>query len=477
MNFAEGKYGVFLFVVFTLFWMLRNRKAMRHMMLLLGSYFFYAQWNFYYLGLIVFSSLLDFNLGRLIYRAQDARRRKLYLICSLVGNLGVLAAFKYFNFFAGSGEALLAVVGLDVATPTLHVLLPVGISFYTFQTLSYTIDIYRGKLEPTDSVLDFSLFVGFFPQLVAGPIVRASYFLPQLEKQPVYDDDQAVDGIYLILKGLTKKIIIADFLGRWLVEAAFEDPGAYHGLRVLIGVYAYAFQIYGDFSGYTDVAIGSAKMLGFNIPINFNRPYLATDLQDFWRRWHISLSTWLRDYLYIPLGGSRCSNARTYANLLITMVLGGLWHGANWTFVVWGTLHGGALAITRMVQRSGLVPSIDLPPWADTAVQTLKRFATFHLVCLGWVFFRSPTFGEATDLLRSLTTGGSTGLDHPYSVGAVGLLLLAAAAHFTPKSWDGALAKLFQRTPVVVKAVIVVFAIALFSLFSDRGTPFIYFQF
>ncbi len=446
-------------------------------MLLLGSYFFYAQWNLYYLGLIIFSSLLDFSLGRMIHREQDKARRRLYLICSLVGNLGVLALFKYFNFFSSSVQALLAATGLEVATPTLQVLLPVGISFYTFQTLSYTIDIYRGKLTSTNSLLDFSLFVGFFPQLVAGPIVRASDFLPQLEKQPVYDDDKAVEGIYLILKGLTKKIIIADFLGRWLVEAVFEDPSAYHGLRVLIGVYAYAFQIYGDFSGYTDVAIGSAKMMGFELPINFNRPYIATDLQDFWRRWHISLSTWLRDYLYIPLGGSRGSNTRTYANLLITMVLGGLWHGANWTFVVWGTLHGGALAITRMVQRSGLVPAGELPQWADTAVLTLKRIATFHLVCLGWVFFRSPTFGQATDLLRSLTTGGKMGMDHPYSVGAVGLLVLAILAHITPKEWDGAFARAFARAPAFVEAVIVVFAIALFSLFSDRGTPFIYFQF
>ncbi len=476
MSFTEGKYAAFLAVVFVLFWALRRHRTARHMLLLGASYFFYAQWNVKYLGLLLFATLLNFEMGRRLDQTEDPRHRKLLLACSVVGSLAVLAIFKYFNFFITSVAGAVQYVGLPIELPTLRVLLPIGISFYTFHTLSYTIDIYRGRLKPTQNLIDFGIFVAFFPLLVSGPIIRASHFLPQLEQAPEYSDERTSSGLYMILKGLIKKVIIADMIGRWLVDAIFKDPMAFHSLRVLIGIYGYAFQIYGDFAGYTDVAIGSARLLGLELPINFNRPYVATNLRDFWQRWHISLSTWLRDYLYISLGGSRSSPRRTQLNLFVTMLLGGLWHGANWTFVVWGALHGGALALTRAVQRRGGQGNEE-PAGDSRPLRLLKGVLTFHTVCLGWVFFRSPDFRTAASVLRSLGTGGKAGFDHPYSLLALALLVVAFVLHLTPKAWDAAAERLFVHAPAPAQAVALVFAVTAVVLVSGNAAPFIYFQF
>jgi D-alanyl-lipoteichoic acid acyltransferase DltB (MBOAT superfamily) len=328
----------------------RTRTLGRVVVLFLVSCVFYHAWAAgmhgayrYLLALLVFTIVLDYYLALAIERVSTPGRRKLLLIVSLVSNLGILGVFKYYDFFVQDV--------LQLPVEPLHLILPAGISFHTFQSLSYTIDVYRGKLKATTSVLQFATFVLFFPQLVAGPIVRAEELLPQLETLPAMQAERAADGLFRILVGVFKKVAIGDFLAVALVDRVFANPEHYSALEVLVGCYGYAFVIYLDFSAYSDIAIGSAQVLGFELPENFRTPYRSANLQDFWRRWHISLSSWLRDYLYVPLGGSRGGAAATYRNLIITMLLGGLWHGASWTFVVWGLLHGGGLAVTRYFQR------------------------------------------------------------------------------------------------------------------------------
>jgi alginate O-acetyltransferase complex protein AlgI len=479
MNFTDGRYPVFLLLIFTLYWLLRKNNLERKLLLLAAGYTFYAQWNVKYLGLIVFSTALDYFLANAIAVKEDQRTRRALLTCSVVANIGVLAIFKYYGFFSEQLNDLLMAIGLRSSLPTLNILLPVGISFFTFENISYTLDVYRRKIPPTRSLLDYAIFVSFFPRMVAGPIIRAANFLPQLNAAPKYDDKRVINGFYLILKGLAKKIVLADMLGFWLADAVFADPSQYHGARVLLGVYAYAFQIYNDFSGYTDIAIGSARMLGFELPQNFNRPYVSRNLQEFWHRWHISLSTWLRDYLYIPLGGSRISPVRTYVNLFITMALGGLWHGANWTFVVWGVFHGGMLAITRLVQRAmgqgeELQPAVTLREKAWVAAQI---FFSFNLVCLGWIFFRAPDVPTAMRVFAQLGHGGSLGLGHPYSKLAVVLLLISAVLHLAPLHWREGAEERFVKMPAHAQAAVFVVAVGAFTLLSGQGLPFLYFQF
>ncbi|HEY4121366.1 MAG TPA: MBOAT family O-acyltransferase, partial [Byssovorax sp.] len=374
MLFTTSKYAIFFAVAFTVSWTLASlarrlapgsRAALwpRLGFLLAASYFFYAAWDWRYLPLIFGSSTVDFFLARAIAQtrragvdpAAGARRRKRLLVVTVALNLGFLGFFKYWDFALDNALALRSLVtgaAPAITSAKLLVLLPpVGISFFTFESMSYVIDVYRGDLEAHDSYFRYLLFVSFFPHLVAGPIVRPRDLLPQLEKPPVLTRGAAGEAMFLIAIGLVKKLVLSDQLATNLVDRVFQRPDAYSALEVLCGVYGYAAQIYCDFSGYTDIAIGSALLLGVRFPKNFDAPYKATNLADFWRRWHISLSTWLRDYLYIPLGGSRGAPWQTYRNLMLTMILGGLWHGANWTFVFWGFLHGLGLAVTRWWQR------------------------------------------------------------------------------------------------------------------------------
>ncbi len=358
---------------------------------LAGSYIFYGWWDLRFLALILFSTLVDYWLGRSIYHCNVDSRRRFYLYLSLLANLGLLFLFKYFNFFSDELSSAFQSIGIQLSQPTLRFVLPVGISFYTFQTLSYTIDIFRRQLKPTDSLLKFSVFVAFFPQLVAGPIVRASDFLPQLDRdrKVVYRD--LIVGTALITAGFFKKCVIADSLAP-LVDITFDFPHTRTSISALLGVVFYAFQIYGDFAGYTDIAIGLARVMGYRFPANFRRPYLATGFSDFWQRWHISLSTWLRDYLYIPLGGNRYGSLATYRNLFLTMLIGGLWHGAAWTFVFWGALHGIYLMAERLMAKR-------LPKLRTARLSRISRrigltqLFVFSLVCFAWIFFapaRSP---------------------------------------------------------------------------------------
>ncbi len=466
MLFNSGNFAVFLVVVLLVDMVVRRKLKLRYAFLLAASYFFYGCWNAKYLVLIIFSTLLDYVIGGLIHNEDRPGRRKLYLFFSVSGNLGVLALFKYGNFFIDNITAAFPFLG-DI--PHLDVLLPVGISFYTFQTLSYTIDIYRRKLEPSRSLVEFALFVSFFPQLVAGPIVRASHFLPQLGKAAVITDRDASRGLFLIARGLFKKMIIADVLAVGIVDRVFADPAGYGGLTALFGVYAYAFQIYGDFSGYSDIAIGCGRLLGFNIPKNFDSPYKAVDLRDFWRRWHISLSTWLRDYLYIPLGGSRKGPARTYVSLIATMLLGGLWHGAGWTFVLWGLYHGTILAVTRILGSK--IENKKRSPMATFA----KAFVTFHIVCLGWVLFRAQDLGKALDLLAQVLGRDGWGLDASPGV----LIALGAAflCHMMPRKAEDFFRRAWDRLPAPALAALLILLVGACSYLSSSAKPFIYFQF
>lgn len=372
----------FFTVVYGLYQVLPHRW--QNVMLLGASYFFYGWWDWQFLGLILVSTVVDFAVGIALDGAESASRRKWLLLVSVATNLGILAVFKYANFFVESLEDAVALAGLSWNLNLARIVLPVGISFYTFQTMSYTIDIYRGELRATRNFLDFALFVSFFPQLVAGPIERARVLIPQLTHPRRVRQEQFEEGCWLILTGYYLKCVLADNLAPF-TEQIFGTPSGAHGLEIVAGIYAAAFQIYGDFAGYSRIARGISKLMGIDLMQNFHRPYLAVDPSDFWRRWHISLSTWLRDYLYIPLGGNRGSTLRTYRNLMLTMLLGGLWHGAAWNFVAWGLFHGLLLCVWRVAGRAGNRNPTSVSN--QRPVQLLRVIAFFQITCIGWLLF------------------------------------------------------------------------------------------
>ncbi len=413
MLFTELRFLFFFAVVFGVHWMLRA-NGLRKSWLLAASYAFYAAWDWRFLSLIVGSTVIDYFVGRRLASASTHRRR--WLAVSIVANLGVLATFKYFGFFLDSAVGLLEWLGFTASRPTLSLILPVGISFFTFQTMSYTLDVYRRKLAPVSCFRDFALFVAFFPQLVAGPIVRASAFLPQLTSERRLARVPFRHVIGLFLAGFIKKVCVADRVALF-VDPVFADPSAFTAGSIQLAVFLYAVQIYCDFSGYTDMAIATARMLGFRLPRNFNFPYFAANITDFWRRWHMSLSSWLRDYLYISLGGNRGSRIFTYRNLMLTMLLGGLWHGAGWNFVVWGAIHGGALVVHKEWRRR--VPALAGPLGAF-----LGMMLTFQVVCLAWIFFRATSFADAWVLARSYVTFASPGTAELDTFGLVWLVPL-----------------------------------------------------
>lgn len=490
MLFNSPLYGAFLVITYVIFWALRRRSFARPLFLVVASYVFYfvgtydaakeqdvpmgpISWTILCVLVIFVGSSLDYGIGRLLGRTQNETTRKLLLLTSIFYYLGVLSIFKYFNFAVESFAQVMAWAGIHVNPIHLRIVLPFGISFFTFETMSYTIDVYRREIPPADRYLDYLLFVCFFPHLVAGPIVRPKSMLPQLAREPFASDAMKAEGLFLIATGLVKKIAIGDTLSLNLVNRVFENPERYSSLEVLVGVYAYAIKIYADFSGYTDVAIGSAKLFGYELPKNFDAPYTSANLQEFWHRWHISLSTWLRDYLYIPLGGSRGSTFLTYRNLMITMVLGGLWHGASWNFVIWGTLHGGALAVNRAWQRRR---NAKPQPQAFTPARLLAIVATFHFVCFAWIFFRAPTFAHATLLLSRF---GKLTFTTPNLVPWVMAVLgVGFVTHFLPKSLYERAKNAFITSPAVVQGVVLAaFAYAVHFAAGAKSEPFIYGQF
>ena len=390
MLFNSFIFVLFFITVFIIYWTFYKYIKIQNILLLAASYFFYGWWDWRFLSLIAFSTLVDYSMGLAMIKKQ--KRRKMYLLISIFVNLGLLGFFKYFNFFIDSWVGLWNTLGFNISESTLHIILPVGISFYTFQTMSYTIDIYRGKLKPTKNLIDFALYVSFFPQLVAGPIERASNLLPQIQKNRRWDHIFFKEGLLQMLVGFFRKVVIADSIGS-LIDGTWNNPQLHNASTIAFAVALYSFQIYFDFSGYSDIAIGTAKLLGFEFKQNFNLPYFSTSITEFWRRWHISLSSWLKDYLYIPLGGNRKGLLRQYRNLFLTMLLGGLWHGSSWNFVLWGGIHGSLLAIEKRFK------------FISERYSVFKNLFIFILVSIIWVFFRAQNAQDAAEILRKLFSG------------------------------------------------------------------------
>jgi alginate O-acetyltransferase complex protein AlgI len=474
MLFCSQQFLAFFAAIFLAYWLLPWHKA-RVWLLLAASFYFYASWNAWLAVIICISTALDYLLARGMDATASHRRRRLLLAVSLTANLGLLCYFKYANFFLESLQEALRAAGLHSSFPLLSVVLPVGISFYTFEAINYTVDVYRGRAPAERDLGHFMLFILFFPHLVAGPIVRASDFLPQIRrrKRPSWLRWQL--GGQLFLLGLFKKLAIADRMAQF-ADPVFKDPGVYGTGALWLAVLAYALQIYCDFSGYTDMAIGCAHLLGYKLAKNFDMPYLAANVAEFWRRWHISLSTWLRDYLFIPLGGSRGSGWKTARNLLITMTLGGLWHGASWTFVVWGALHG-LLLVGHRAFRGYCENRPRLGAALQSAAGTGMRIGlTFLSVALCWVFFRAATFGAAATMLRGLFVP-HPGLGAPLNpFGLWTMVALVAICHFLGARglWPKVAARL--PAPVLGMGYATVLLLAV-VLVPDSARPFIYFQF
>jgi alginate O-acetyltransferase complex protein AlgI len=470
MLFPTIEFAIFFAVVFPLTWLLNDLNTAKKWFLVAASYFFYAAWRADFTLILLTSSVVNFCLALLLGRLADGRGRLALLWLGIAVNLGVLGAFKYYNFFAASTMNLASTVGWNLQIPFFEVGLPIAISFLTFHALSYIIDVYHRKLAPTRSLVDILLYISFFPHLIAGPIVRAKAFLEQTVQRSNPKDIRLGFAVFLIVGGLFKKVIVANYLSTDFVDGVFRSPTEYSRLDLLLGMYAYALQIYCDFSAYTDIAIGIANLLGYQFPQNFNQPYRALSVQDFWRRWHMTLSFWLRDYLYIPLGGNRGGALFTYRNILITMVLGGLWHGASLSFIIWGLLHGLALVVERTLGVTG-------PGGHRLVPAAVSWLVAFHFVCLTWVFFRAPSLDGALAYLSALVAGDAI---WSTTVTPLVLLMLAfgALTQIIPDAWFERLEVRYDRASIAVKVALPFAVIFLVAVAAPGGVPpFIYFQF
>ncbi|MCX6301231.1 MAG: MBOAT family protein [Bacteroidia bacterium] len=487
--FTAPAFWLFFLFVLLGYSLLHRKLSLRHFYLLLVSLFFYYKSGGLFLFLLLFVTIIDYTCGLLIYRSGKKPMKRLFILISILSNLGILAYFKYTGFLVDSLNQVLGTsfqvhdflasfsnTHLGTSFDVTSIILPVGISFFTFQSLSYTIDVYRGKLEPVRSIIDFGFYVSFFPQLVAGPIVRASEFIPQLYKEFSLSKREFSHALFLISKGLIKKIIISDFIAVNFIDRVFDLPSLYSGFENLMAIYGYGLQIYCDFSGYTDIAIGLALILGFRLPVNFNSPYKAAGISDFWKRWHISLSRWLKDYLYIPLGGNRKGKFRTGLNLMITMLLGGLWHGASLRFVIWGGLHGIGLVINRI--------------WDSIFGSRIKQgrfgravvvFLTFNFVSFCWIFFRAPDMNSVmlmiTQILENFSPGSYMTVIPAYT--SVFLLIIVGyIIHFLPERVKESYRGLFIKMPLAAQIAVILFvAVLLFRMRTTDIMPFIYFRF
>jgi D-alanyl-lipoteichoic acid acyltransferase DltB (MBOAT superfamily) len=472
MLFNTPEYFVFLIIVLLLYYSLTRR--FQNYMLLVASYIFYGFWDYRFLSLMFASTIVDYAAARLLENTRSSGRRQFLLLISIALNLSFLGFFKYFNFFIDNAERVLAMLGFQVATPVLYVILPAGISFYTFESMSYVIDVYRGKTKATNNFADFALFIAYFPKLVAGPIMRISDLLPALQGERKVTVQYFSTGLVLILIGLFRKVVIADGLGAQ-IDPIFAAPANYTSPELMKAIYLFALQIYCDFAGYSDIARGTSRLLGIELMENFNHPYFAANISEFWRRWHISLSTWLRDYLYIPLGGNRHGAFNTNRNLMLTMLLGGLWHGAAWTFVVWGGLHGLYLIGHRWLSTLGKTATYSSSPAAWGWRRWASIFITFHLVVLAWVFFRASGLRAALDFLSHLVSldGMHTWSSVWPAIAVPWLLILAidipqflAADHTVMLRWPN-----FARNVAIATILLLIL------LGIGVRAPFIYFQF
>jgi len=480
MLFNSIEYLFFLPIVFALYWCFSKKIKMQNILLLAASYFFYALWDYRFLSLIIISSLTDFVIGLKLHQEKRTSIRKVLLIGSLTVNLGFLLVFKYCNFFVDSFSDLISLFGFQANYTTLNIVLPVGISFYTFQTLSYTIDIYRNKLEPSKSTLNFFTYVAFFPQLVAGPIERASNLLPQIEKRRTFSYDEAKDGMRQILWGLFKKVAIADNCAL-LVDPIFNNYQDYNGSILILGAILFAFQIYGDFSGYSDIAIGTAKLFGVKLMQNFATPYFSRDIAEFWRRWHISLSTWFRDYLYIPLGGSRVSQLLQLRNIFAIFLVSGFWHGANWTFILWGGIHAVCYIpqvfsktnrrFLDWVAKNKMIPSL---------YELYRVFLTFFIVTFAWIFFRAPSIEDAFKYIGSIfkfnnSSDGYFQLDISLLNYIIPFILIMLVLEWFNRAYEYGIKQLPSNIFVRYSIYIFLSLIVLQYLYGE--SEFIYFQF
>lgn len=449
--------------------------TLQNRLLLVASYVFYGYWDWRFLGLILISTVTDYFVAQWLESAQSERRRKVLVTTSIAVNLSMLGFFKYYGFFAQEMNDLLVKIGLNSYLPLLEVVLPVGISFYTFQTISYTVDVYRRQTKPARKFLDFALYVSFFPQLVAGPIERSHRLLPQVQNPRIVTADNVREGIYHILFGLFKKVVVADNMAV-IANGVFSRPAdTLTATEVLIGTYAFAFQIYGDFSGYSSIAQGLARLLGFKLMWNFRMPYFSGSPSEFWQRWHISLSSWLRDYLYIPLGGNRQGLLMTARNLSLTMLLGGLWHGANWTFIAWGALHGLVLVLYRVFPFLGAEANAGRH---ETFRRLVKVTLMFHIICVTWIFFRAEDIGQAFGMLGALL--GPWNLGDPFVSYGLAMLVFFVLPFLLYELWlerQGDQLAL-MRKPALAQAVVLAYLILMLLVFpSVEPQVFIYFQF
>ncbi len=442
--------------------------------LLIASYLFYAAWNPPFIVLVWLSTIIDWKVAHKIHQSDNKNTRRMLLMISILVNLGILAFFKYGDFLLENWQTFMALFGIDYQVPEWSIILPVGISFYTFQTMAYSLDVYFKRAEPSKSFLDFALFVTFFPQLVAGPIVRPTHLLPQFEKQRKATRNMLIWGLGLITLGLFQKVVIADGILANISDDVYSARGAVSFIDAWLGTFAFAGQIFSDFAGYSTTAIGVALTLGFSLPSNFNYPYAAIGFSDFWRRWHISLSTWLRDYLYIPLGGNQKGPIRTYINLMLTMLIGGLWHGASWTFVVWGGLHGFYLAIERVLKKT----------WGDVTwvkrkmVQIMLGLLTYLLINITWVFFRAQSFPQAFDMVKSMLGQNPEGKAVLATINIILVSVVTVAMVFCHwRMRNTSLEAVVGKTPWPILGTLWGLMLFLIIITQGSGDAFIYFQF
>ena len=474
MLFTQQVFFIFLIIVFSTYWIIPKHKLiLKNILLLISSYVFYGWWDWRFLSLIFISSLCDYFLALKIQSYENKTSKKIFLYLSLFINLGLLITFKYFNFFIYNAESLLTSLGLQANLPSLKIILPVGISFYTFQTLSYTIDVYRGNLKPTKSIINFFAFVSFFPQLVAGPIERASHLLPQFSKMKSFCFKNFEDGCRIALWGFFKKVVVADNCAT-IANHAFENYQSLSGLALFIGMIAFSFQIYGDFSGYSDIAIGISRMFGFSLMRNFKSPYLSRDIAEFWRRWHISLSTWFRDYLYIPLGGSRLGKWQSVRNTFIIFLVSGFWHGANWTFIFWGLIHALLFLPLLLLEknRNNTEDNIKL-------IHLPKIISTYIIVCFAWVFFRAESMNIALNfILRMFELKTNIQVFNPYVLLiSTTSILIVLSSEFITQKYESPLIYMKKQTNTVMRWGAYIILVNASLIFQGKMQEFIYFQF
>lgn len=489
MFFNSLDFAVFFPIVFVLYWLVSKNLTLRNILILVSSYVFYGWWDWRFLFLIAISSLIDFFVGKKLGETEDVKKRKMFLYLSLFVNLGFLFYFKYTNFFIDTFVDSFKLFGKTLEVSSLNIILPVGISFYTFQTLSYTIDIYRKQLKPTKDPIAFFAFVAFFPQLVAGPIERASHLLPQFYKTYKFDYNQVKSGLLLMAFGLFKKMVIADRAALYVNEV-YNNPSNYEGVETIMATVLFAFQIYCDFSGYSDIAIGAARTMGFDLMKNFDSPYLSKSITEFWRRWHISLSTWFRDYVYIPLGGSRNGKYRTYFNLFVVFLVSGLWHGAAMTFVIWGAIHGVIIVLEKAIYKpkKALFKKLNINK-NNLSNKLFFVLITFSIVCFAWVFFRANSFDDSIVIITSFFNNNFYKLldkdlyligfkTNEFAILFLMLLLLLFVEFFHKKS---NIIKSLNRQSMLFRwgtYFLFIFLIVLFGIYGEREMEsFIYFQF